>query len=145
MRNDLGIKLIAVINSLKLVLYEAKGIKITKTLEELPIVLEKHHHHKQERTQSHYYKKSTPESTFEPHSSPKDLEYQEAAKNASEILTKKINSNNNYKELIIVAESKMLGCVRQSINNHLKRIIHREIAKDLVGHDIQSIEQSIFS
>ena len=38
MENDLGIKLIAVISSVEMILYEAKGIKIIRELEELPIV-----------------------------------------------------------------------------------------------------------
>ena len=100
MENDLGIKLIAVISSIKMVLYEAKGTKIIKELEDWLIVSEKHHHHKQEKTESHYQKKSAPASLFEPHSAPKDIEYQEAAKKASEILEKKINSNLDYKKLI---------------------------------------------
>lgn len=67
MKNDLGIELIAVINSIKVILYEAQGIKITKALGGLSIVSEKHHHHKQEKTESHYQKKSAPGSLFEPH------------------------------------------------------------------------------
>lgn len=64
MENDLGVKLIAVISSVEMILYEAKGIKIIKELEKLLIVFEKHHHHKQEKTESHYQKKSVPRSLF---------------------------------------------------------------------------------
>ena len=90
MENNLGIKLIAVISSVEMILYEAKGIKILKELEKLPIVFEKHHHHKQEKTESHYQKKTTPGSLFEPRSAPKDIEYYEAAKKASVILENKM-------------------------------------------------------
>ena len=144
MENDLGIKLIAVISSVEMILYEAKGIKIIRELEELPIVFEKHHHHKQEKTESHYQKKSTPGSLFEPHTVPKDIEYYEAAKKASEILEKKINNNLDYKRLIIVAEPKMLGYIRKSISDNLKKILYKEIAKNLLGQDIHAIEQSVF-
>ena len=89
MKTDFGIKLIAVVNSIEMILYEAKGIKIIKELEKLPIVLEKRHHHKKEKTESHYQKKSTPGSLFEARSKPKDIEYYEAAKKVAEILEKK--------------------------------------------------------
>ena len=144
MRNDLGTELIAVINSLKMILYEAKGIKITKELGEFSIVLEKHHHHKQEKTESHYQKRSAPGSLFEPHTPPKDLEYHEAAHKTSEILEKKINDNPNYTKLIIVAEPKMLGYIRKTISNQLKKIIYKEVSKKLVGQDMHSIEKSVF-
>lgn len=144
METDFGITLIAVISSVEMILYEAKGIKILKELEKLPIVFEKHHHHKQGKTESHYQKKTTQGSLFEPHSAPKDIEYYEAAKKASEILEKKINNNLDYKRLIIVAEPKMLGYIRQSISNNLKKIIYKEITKNLVGQGIQDIQQSVF-
>jgi protein required for attachment to host cells len=107
-------------------------------------VFEKHYHHKQEKSESHYQKKSASGSLFEPHSAPKDIEYYEAAKKASEILEKKINDNLDYKRLIIVTEPKMLGYIRQSISNNLKKIIYKEITKNLVGQDIYTIEQSVF-
>jgi protein required for attachment to host cells len=50
MENNMGITLVAVIRSVKMILYKAKGIKITKALEELPIVFEKYHHiHKKKK------------------------------------------------------------------------------------------------
>lgn len=144
MKTNFGIKLIAVISSIKLILYESKGIKIIKKLEELPIVFEKHHHHKQKKEESHYQKKSTPGSLFEPHSAPQDIEYYEAAQQASKFLKKKINNNADYKELVIVAGPKMLGYIRQSIDNNLKKIVYKEITKNLVNQDMRIIEQSVF-
>ena len=144
MKNDLGIKLIAVINSVTMILYEAKGVKISKKMEEMPIVSEKHHHHAHEKAESHYQKKSLPGSLFDAHSLPKDLEYNEAAHQAYEILESKINDNSDYKKVIIVAEPKMLGYIRKLIGNGLKKIIEKEIAKDLVGQDMLFIEKIVF-
>jgi len=144
MRDSFGLKLIAVINSVEMVLYEAKGIKVIKRLKDFPIVFEKHRHHKKEKTESHYQKKSTPGSLFEPYSAPKDIEYREAAKKVSEIMEKKINDNLDYKKLIIVADPKMLGHIRQSVSKNLKNIIYKEIPKNLMGQDIYTIEQSVF-
>ena len=144
MKNDLGIKLIAVINSVTMILYEAKGVKISKKSEEIPIISEKHHHHTQEKSESHYQKKSLPGSLFDTHSPPKDLEYNEAAHQAYKILESKINNNSDYKKVIIVAEPKMLGYIRKLTGNGLKKIIEKEIAKDLVGQDMHFIEKSVF-
>jgi protein required for attachment to host cells len=146
MTNDLGVKLIAVASSVKMVLYEATGIKVTKKLEELPVTSEAHHHHNAEKSQSYYHKKSAPLSLFEPHSSVKDLEYSEAAKRIVEVLEKKINNNiSHYNKLIIIAEPKMLGSIRQALSKNLQKIIYKEIAKDLVDEDIKFIEKSIFT
>jgi protein required for attachment to host cells len=143
MENGLGIKLIAVINSVKMVLYESKGLKITKNLGEMAIVSEKHHHHQQEKGESSYQKKSAEGSLFEPHSAPNDLEHHEAAKKVAEILEEKVNNNSDYTKLVIIATPKMLGCVKQSISNHLKKLVYKEIAKNLVGQDIRAIEKNV--
>lgn len=135
--------LIAVINSSKLILYVAKGIKIIKTLQNIPIVLESHHKH--EKKDSLYQKKSGPGSLFEPHSSPKDLEHHEAAKQITKIIEKNINDNHDFNKLIMIAEPKMLGCIRQTISDNLKKIVIKEIAKNLVDQDIHAIEHAVFS
>ncbi|MCC8417252.1 MAG: hypothetical protein LN588_01765 [Rickettsia endosymbiont of Bryobia graminum] len=85
MKNDLS-TLITVANNAKFILYLAYGIKITKTLQTIPIILENHHKHT--KKDSLYQKKSAPGSLFEPHSSPKDLEHHEAAKQVTQIYRK---------------------------------------------------------
>lgn len=145
MVNDLGVKLIALASSVKVVLYEASGVKVNKKLEELPVVSEVHHHHNLEKSQSYYNKKSAPLSLFEPHTSAKDIEYNAAARRISEILEEKIQNNlAHYNKLIIVAEPKMLGELRQMLSNNVQKIIYKEIAKNLVNADIKSVEESIF-
>ncbi|XVN42440.1 MAG: host attachment protein [Candidatus Rickettsia vulgarisii] len=135
--------LIAVASNAKIILYVAKGIKITKTLQNIPIILENHHKHT--KKDSLYQKKSAPGSLFEPHSSPKDLEHHEAAKQITNIIEKTINDNHDFKKLVIIAEPKMLGHIRQTINNNLKKIIIKEISKNLVDQDVHVIEQAVFS
>jgi protein required for attachment to host cells len=144
MMNDLGVKLIALASSTKIVLYEASGVKVTKKLEELPIA-EVHNHHNLEKSQSYYGKKSAPLSLFEPHTSAKDIEYNEAARRISAILEEKIQNNIvNYNKLIIAAEPKMLGELRQTLSNNVQKIIYKEISKNLIKEDIKFIEKSIF-
>ncbi len=140
------LKLIAVIDSKQMMLYDALGIKITtnKPLK-LSLDLEEHHHHREKR-QSLYQNKSTPASLFEPHTSLKDIEHKEAARSVIKHLEKIMAADQaKYKELIIVAEPQMLGCVRQELKNVLKKMITKEIAKDLVQHSADAVERAVFS
>lgn len=146
MKDNLSLKLVAVIDSVRMILYDAKGVKIISKALELALTSEKHHHHNKEKRDSHYQNKSSPGSLFEPHTAPKDLEQHEAAKMVSEYLEKIINDiQNKYKSLIIVADPKMLGHVRQTLSNNLKKIVEKEFAKDLINHSSKSIEQIIFT
>ncbi|KJW03269.1 required for attachment to host cells family protein [Rickettsia endosymbiont of Ixodes pacificus] len=118
------LKLIAVIDSKQIMLYNAQGVKITtnKPLK-LSLDLEEHHHHREKR-QSPYQNKSTPGSLFEPHTSLKDIEHKEAARSVIKHLEKVTTADQaKYKELIIVAELQMLGCVRQELKSRTTRFL----------------------
>lgn len=140
------LKLIAVIDSKQMMLYDAQGVKITtNTPLKLSLDLEEHHHHREKR-QSLYQNKSTPASLFEPHTSLKDIAHKEAARSVIKHLEKVTTADQaKYKELIIVAEPQMLGCVRQELKNGLKKMITKEIAKDLVQHSVDAVERAVFS
>ncbi|WP_341788152.1 MULTISPECIES: host attachment protein [unclassified Rickettsia] len=146
MNNTTALKLIAVIDSKQMMLYDAQGVKITNNKPlKLPLDLEEHHHHREKR-QSLYQNKSTPASLFEPHTSLKDIEHKEAAKSVIKHLEKAVGQDQaKYKELIIVAEPQMLGCVRHELKNGLKKMITKEIAKDLVQHNAEAVERAVFS
>ncbi|WP_253307751.1 MULTISPECIES: host attachment protein [unclassified Rickettsia] len=144
MKNGTQLKLIAVIDSLRMMLYEAQGIKITGKPEEILLMSEEHHHHR-EKSQSYYQNKSNPGSLFEPRTSLKDIEHKEAARSVAKNLDKIMQIPHKYKELIIVAEPQMLGCVRHELNNNLKKMITKEVAKDLVNHNAEAIERVVFS
>lgn len=143
MRNDLGLKLIAITDSTKLMLYEAQEIKITQGPNELQLSLEKHL--RPEKRQALYQKKSTPASLFQPKNSPEELEHQDAATKIANHLELTVREQPNYKELIIAAEPKMLGYIRQYLSNNLKKIITKEITKDLTNKNIAIIEQTVFA
>jgi protein required for attachment to host cells len=147
MQNKSQTSLVAVINSIKMFLYEAKNHKITKQLRVDMIVEEKHHHHNvHEKRDSGYEKMSSPGSMFAPHSDPRDIEHGEAAHAAVEILEKEFlgNGSGNYKELFIVAEPKILGYMRQIMSSNLKKAITKEVAKNLVNHEMGDIDKIIF-
>jgi protein required for attachment to host cells len=144
MINDLGLKLIAVLNSEKLITFEAQGLKIINELETFAYPIDKSHRH--EKSQSLYKLKSAPGSLFEPHSDAKDLEHQEAARAIIGSLEKQLEGKRAiYKELIIVAEPKMLGYIRKYSSDSLKKIITKEVIKDLVHHNKSDIELAVFS
>lgn len=83
---------------------------------------------------------------FESHTSLKDIEHKEAAKSVIKHLEKAVgHDQGKYKELIIVAEPQMLGCVRHELKNGLKKMITKEIAKDLVQHNAEAVERVVFS
>ena len=147
MQNKSQASLVAVINSIKMFLYEAKNHKITKQLRVDMILDEKHHHHNaHEKRDSGYAKMSAPGSMFAPHSDPRDVEYKEAAHAAVEILEKEIyNNNESYKELFIVAEPKILGYMRQIMSSNLKNAITKEISKNLVNHEMGDLDKIIFN
>ena len=146
MNNISALKLIAVIDSKQMMLYDAQGFKIinNKPLK-LVFDLEEHNHHREKR-QSLYHSKSTPGSLFEPHTSLREIEHKEAAKNVIKYLEKAvIGDQAKYKELIIVAEPQMLGFIRHELKNGLKKMVTKEIAKDLVQHGADAVERAVFA
>ena len=146
MKSTAPLKLIAVIDSKQMMIYDAKGFKITNTKPlKLSFDLEEHYHQR-EKKQSFCQNKSSPRSLFGAHTSLKEIEHKEAARIVIKHLEKVAGADPaKYKELIIVAEPQMLGCIRQELKNSLKKMITKEIAKDLVQHSVCAIERAVFS
>lgn len=141
MNNGLGLKMIAVVDLSRLRLYEAKGLKITKKIEELPLSIHKEHRHEK----GSYHKASTSSSAFEPHTSIKDIEHKSAAKAVVNHLENFLAHNSGYNELMIAAEPKTIGHIRAELTNPLKKILTKEIIKDLAHKEMHEIEQIFFS
>lgn len=144
MRNRLLLKLIAVVDLNKLRLYEAQAIKITEQIEELPLAVRKEHRHQQGSYQLGGGHLPTPGSAFEPHTSGKDLELLETAKIVAHHLDKKAVQENKYQELIVIAEPKLLGHLKQQFSKNLKKIISKEVPKDFSHQKEEDIERCIF-
>lgn len=142
MQNNLGSKFIIVsdINILKL--FEAKGIKIVKQLESYQIHSDVDH--REEKHDGYNKKKSTQGAFYDPHTQTKDIEYQESSRAAVQYIEKQLSNNNNYKEVIIVADAKMLGALRNNLTSSVSKLITKEINKDMVKHNIEDIEKAIF-
>lgn len=143
MQNDLGLKLIAVMDAHVLKFYEAQGLKVTKHIKAYK--LSEDTNHTQAKHQG-FSQTSAGQSTFyDPHTSAKDIETQVAAKNAICHIEEILHGNNtSYKELVIIASSKMLGLVRNKLNKNIQNLVSKEIAKDLTHHDKDFVEKAVF-
>jgi protein required for attachment to host cells len=143
MVNSLGLKLVVVLDINTLKLYEAQGIKINREIAIYEIKPDVNH--RSEKGEGFNQKKSTPSSYYDPHTSAKDLEHQESSRLAISYIEQVYQGNADFKELIIVADPKMLGFIRKDLSQQLKKVVVKEISKDLVNHSSQSIEKAIFS
>ena len=124
MNQVLGLKLIVVANNTSMILYEAEKNKIVNKIYETKLHLDRHHYHTENKGQ---------------------LERAEASKEINKHLEHLLSNNpSKYKELVLVAESQMLGKIREALSNNLKQLISKELAKDLVNHDMHSIESILF-
>jgi len=142
MQNNLGSKFIIVSDVNILKLFEAKGVKIVKPLGVYNIHC--NFDHREKKRDGFSMKKSTRGTFYDPRTQIKDIEYQESSRNAAHHIEKLLFNNNDYKEVIIVAEAKMLGALRNNLTSKVSKLITKEIDKDMVKHNIEDIEKAIF-
>ncbi|MES2215004.1 MAG: host attachment protein [Pseudomonadota bacterium] len=142
-----NLKLIAVFNSFHLELYVANHEKVMQGPEIVPLVFEKHNRQENHQSLRHSSGSSATSSisgSFEPHTDPKDLEHQDAAKMIAAFIEKKLRDKTEYKEFIAIGDPKTLGCFRQSVGHHTGEIMTKSIAKNLVGKDAKTVEHAVF-
>ena len=142
MQGDKNLKLIVVADINNLKLFTAQGLKIIGFLDN--IIIASGVNHKNTKHDSLYQKKSAPGSCFEPHTSDKGIKYQESSHKISEHVHRIISANKDFKSLIVIADPKMLGYIRQNLNKTLKKKVIKEINKDLINHSIDEIEYAVF-
>lgn len=143
MQTDLGHKLIAVMDISVLKLFTAQGLKITANVGVHD--LKSGNDHREERQQSFHANKSGPSSYFDPHTDAKEIDLKDASKKASEIIENYVQKNSDCKEVIVAADAKMLGAIRGQIGGNSKKLVSKELSKDLTHLSIEAIEKSIFS
>lgn len=144
LRKPLGKKLVAVLDINLLKLFKAEGLKIIESLGVYKIHSDTNH--KESRNEGFNSKKGAQAAFFDPHTAPKDIEYMESSKAAVDCINKAINKDASVSELCLVTNSKMLGHIRQQCNKHkkLKKMLHKEVTKDLIHHEIIDIEKALF-
>ena len=86
-------------------------------------------------TQSHF---------FEPHTDPKQIDLDQAAKNLVKELDLYIQGHHEYNKIILAADPKLLGYIRKNLPSNLKNLILEEIPKDLVKEQPEEFIKSIF-
>lgn len=143
MSKNISNKVIAVLDVRVLKLYEAEGIKILNMLMQYSIQSDVDH--KQLKHEGFRKQKYGQASFYDPHSMPKDLEYLEAAQKAANYIKKFLVANKSYNQLFLVANTKMLGYLRNTMDNNLKSILVKEVKKDLVKHSLIDIEKIVFA
>ena len=141
METNLAKKLIVVMNSEKMRLFEATGIKIEKGLETVSLVGKEEHTHAKRDGFNH--KMSTPSSFLDPHNTAKDIQLNEASHLANQHLVKVISSG-GYGSIILACEAKMLGHFRNTVDTKVKAKISDEMAKDIIKLSTGEIEKIVF-
>ena len=136
MTKNFGLKLVAIVDKNHVIFYEAEGLKIKSKINSIDLQEDKH--------QGFLKKESDTGGYFHPHTDPKELDDQNAAKKITELL-ENMMQNGKYKELLIACSPRMLGYVRQYASSHLKDKIVKEIDKDLVHETQSSVEKRIFA
>jgi protein required for attachment to host cells len=135
-------RLIAVAGITKLALYIATGKKITTAL---PVIeIERDGSHRPQKHESHFRQKSNPASLYEPHTSPDEIEHIESARDISDEILKHLGGN-HFVEIILIAEPRMLGFLRQHLAAPIKKLISREINKDYLRLTKEELEKAVFA
>lgn len=143
MNNSFGLKVIAVLDVNTLKLFKGEGLKIVEEISQYQ--LHEKHAHDVQRHETLRGNKSGLSAFHDPHTSKKDIEYAEAVRISISYIEDLFASDSNYKELYIVASTKLLGHIRSLLNSNLKKKLAKEINKDLVHLNIKELEKAIFA
>lgn len=136
-------KLLVVLASLKFCKFYSSEKNTVQDLLLGKSILPKEH----EKPEKHEAKFSSSSSTqshfFEPHTDPKQIDLDQAAKNLVKELDLFIRGHNEYNKIILAADPKLLGYIRKNLPSHLKDLIAEEISKDLVKESPEEFIKSI--
>lgn len=143
MPNSFGYKLVAVLDMNTLKLFKAEGLKITEEVGQFQ--LHSNEERIVERHESLRGSKSGLSAFHDPHTSKKDIDLSDSSRIAIDHISHLFASDSAYKELYVVASSKLLGHMRQMLSGNLKKLVTKEVNKDLINHSIKDIEKAIFA
>jgi protein required for attachment to host cells len=143
MQNHFGYKLVAVLDMNMLKLFKAEGLKITEEVGKFQ--LHENEERNVERHESLRGNKSGLSAFHDPHTSKKDIDLNGSSRAALDHINQIFVNDSAYKKLYIIASSKLLGHLRQMINSKLKKLVTKEVNKDLINHSIKDIEKAIFA
>ena len=127
MNNSFGFKLIAVLDINTLILFKAQGLQIIETIKRISI--HSNINHKTEKHEGFKSQSKTQSSFYDPHSSPKDIEYIESSRTAAKEIESVISNDNSYKSLILVGNAKILSYTSKALSKKSKALILKKIQK----------------
>jgi protein required for attachment to host cells len=132
-------KLIVLVSLTKAILYEAKGLKIIPKARYMALKIYKHIG--SEKKDGFFGKRSLQSGFFDPHTAPQDITYKEAAQ---QIAHKIETEAPKYNELIIIANPKLIGHIKQSLKQHTLKLC-RCIPKDIANyHNVDHVSKLVF-
>lgn len=135
-------KLVAVAGITKLRLFVAEKHHFTEVLPE--IAIERDKTHRLSHSESHYHQKVQPDSSYDPRTTPEEIEHIESARDISAEIALVVKAKNIH-EVILIAEPRMLGFLRKYIDPSVKKLITEEIGKDYLRYTEQELIKAIFS
>ena len=114
------------------------------------LVLELHNEHEGtlelNRHSSSYTRQSGPHSSLDHHTPPKTIEKEDFAHKISLSLKNTLDNHTHYKEIILIAEPKMLGLLRAQLkHSHPHLPIYKDLSIDPAHMDLQTIEEKVFA
>lgn len=137
-------KLIVVANKKKVKFYLAKGLKLSELIEEHNIEELSVHHVRPDKSGSFLGKKSQQSHFFDPHTDAKDLVKQDFAKIIIQRL-EKIAQQSNFDQVLFIVEPQILGYIRKNLSSNIRKLVTKEIAKDLVDAEKEVINKHILA
>lgn len=137
-------KLIVVVDAKNATFYKAVGLKVTEQKLHLNADEFNIGHKHPPRREGFYHVGSSPSHYFDPRSEFKNLERKEFCKEVSNQIHEVCNQE-KIDEVIIAAEPKTLGDLRDNFDPKLKQLVKKEVAKDLIHADKDEIQDAVFS
>lgn len=136
-------KLVAVLDINTLILFKARGLKIIETIKRVSI--HGSTNHKTEKHEGFKFQSKSQSSFYDPHSSPKDIEYIESSRKAAKEIELIISNDHSYKGLVLVGDAKTLGHIRSALNKKLKSLVLKEVQKNMIKNSIKEITTAVFN
>ncbi len=97
------------------------------------------------RHSSSYARESGPHSSLDHHTPLKTIEKEDFAHKIAHSLKATLNNDKHYEEVILLAEPKMLGLLREELKKSQPHLsIYKEISLDPAHMDLKTIEEKVF-
>ena len=136
-------KLIALVDSYHIILYEALDSQVTSGPTDPGLAFP--HHNRPEKAHGSYNKSYGYNiSASDPHTMPKEVDQNNTARVICEHLETLLADPSDYDEFTLIAEPRMLGCMREHMSKNVKKKLTQEIHKDLMKGKKEDIESAVF-